>query len=635
MLGMIYVERMKKLLHRYVFSDNLPLDARIVNLVYIIGFATAGTATVSRFFIIFNLPVNLMMAAIVASVGGLLYFSNRYSMHTVCGWVTVIVIGGILFPMAFFLLGGVTGGMGAYFVLGAVLVFLLAKGRALRILLPINLACSFLCYYVDFHFPDLAAKLSAEQQYMDAVQSFVLSGLFIGLVIKFQESLYIAEKEKGEKVAAALARRGELMRVVNGAASILLASDSDKFEGALLESLEMMARCIGVDHVHIWKNETREGVFYYSEQYAWADGEGLRSTRKWMEFPYADTLPSWETTLSLGHPINGVVSGFAPEERSRLIPYGIVSILVIPVFLHNQFWGFVSFDDTRNERSFPSDEVEILQSGSLLLVNAIARDAMMRKTRSAEERAKIMLDATPLCCNLWNKDFQVFDCNAEALKMLGVSDKEKYFENFFAYSPEFQPCGQSSFELGSSYVTAAFRDGRAVFEWMHQTGGGEPIPGEVTLVRVNLGDEEIVAGYTYDLRSYKKVLKDLDARLEQQQLMSAISQSFISKESMSVLINNALRNMGEFMGVSRVLIVVSDDKGDSHPIYVWLSSGEFATRPSTSGLSDALTTAFPRVLPSKGGIPSIACSDIHADGKYAVFEEVGLKAFIWSPQYVD
>jgi signal transduction histidine kinase/ActR/RegA family two-component response regulator len=72
--------------------------------------------------------------------------------------------------------------------------------------------------------------------------------------------------------------------------------------------------------------------------------------------------------------VNGPLHSFSPVEQERLASCGIKSILVIPIILHDTFWGIVSFDDCARERTFSKDEEDILHSGSLLLVNAITRN---------------------------------------------------------------------------------------------------------------------------------------------------------------------------------------------------------------------------------------------------------------------
>ncbi len=125
------------------------------------------------------------------------------------------------------------------------------------------------------------------------------------------------------------------------------------------------------------------------------------------------------------------------------------------------------------------------------------------KTKVAEERARIMLDSTPLCANFWNKDFENIDCNLAAVKLFRLKNKQEYLDRFFELSPEYQPDGRSSATAALENITTAFRDGSCTFEWMHNTLDGEPIPAEITLLREYYQNEPIVVGYTRDLREIK------------------------------------------------------------------------------------------------------------------------------------
>ncbi len=135
--------------------------------------------------------------------------------------------------------------------------------------------------------------------------------------------------------------------------------------------------------------------------------------------------------------------------------------------------------------------------------------ATMAKMREADERTQLMLDATPLCCNLWDTNFNNIDCNQEAVKLFELSSKQEYLDRFYQLSPELQPCGRPSSEMALENITIAFRDGYCRFEWMHQKLSGEPIPSEITLVRVKYRDGYIVAGYTRDLRELKAMLSEM------------------------------------------------------------------------------------------------------------------------------
>jgi len=241
---------------------------------------------------------------------------------------------------------------------------------------------------------------------------------------------------------------GRLLKAVNSAATVLLSADENEFEKSLREGMELMARCMDVDRIYIWQNEMKDSVLHYVQKFEWLNNTGLRgnTVRSLTGFLYSESIPEWEPKFIRGECVNGPLADLSQTERERLESYNIQSILVIPVHLQNRFIGFISFDDCHRERRFTEDEVSILRSASLMMVSALIRNETAAKMREADERTRLMLDATPLCCNLWDKDFNNIDCNEEAVKLFELRDKQEYLDRFFEISPKYQPDGRLSSE---------------------------------------------------------------------------------------------------------------------------------------------------------------------------------------------
>lgn len=126
-----------------------------------------------------------------------------------------------------------------------------------------------------------------------------------------------------------------------------------------------------------------------------------------------------------------------------------------------------------------------------------------QSSKRFRKRLRALLDATPLCLNLWNKNFENTMCNREALALFELENERDYLEHFYELSPERQPDGRLSVEKAEAKIIEALQRGRSQFRWLHCRRDGTPIPAEVTLVRIeNLDDDgsAMVAGYTRDLR---------------------------------------------------------------------------------------------------------------------------------------
>jgi signal transduction histidine kinase/DNA-binding response OmpR family regulator/HPt (histidine-containing phosphotransfer) domain-containing protein len=217
----------------------------------------------------------------------------------------------------------------------------------------------------------------------------------LSLITSFFAAIVIEKPyKKSSEMVMALERQTERLHTINSAAALLLRSDVDHFETDLRNCMGMMAGCVNADRVYVWKNHTEDGELHCSQQYEWSGGaEPQHGKSVTLDVSYARQLPGWEGKLSSGRHINGVVSSFSREEQAQLTPQGIVSILVIPVFLQGRFWGFIGFDDCHGAREFTTDEVSLLRSGSLMIANAILHIEMMLKLIQAQDAAVASAEA--------------------------------------------------------------------------------------------------------------------------------------------------------------------------------------------------------------------------------------------------
>ncbi|MDR1030482.1 MAG: response regulator [Treponema sp.] len=214
-------------------------------------------------------------------------------------------------------------------------------------------------------------------------------------------ALFFRRSQEGKRLeqtvherTSELIRQDRLLHTINDAASLLLASDLYQFNDAINRGMEMMARSVTIDRLYIWKNLVPNGPHEYTQLFCWfnpdmaAQPEILPRDQQSLQGSYTTSFPEWETNFSLGECINSPVKDLAPLEQKRLQQYGIHSILVIPVFLQDAFWGFLSFADCHKERYFSKDEEAILRSGSLLLANAVLRNETTQALTRSSEQAK-------------------------------------------------------------------------------------------------------------------------------------------------------------------------------------------------------------------------------------------------------
>jgi PAS domain S-box-containing protein len=80
-----------------------------------------------------------------------------------------------------------------------------------------------------------------------------------------------------------------------------------------------------------------------------------------------DGFGRWQKTFSENGIINGIVADFPTGEREILEPQDIKSLLAIPVFVHQKWFGFIGFDDTHTYKKWSDEDVDLLRTASEML----------------------------------------------------------------------------------------------------------------------------------------------------------------------------------------------------------------------------------------------------------------------------
>ncbi|MCL2243214.1 MAG: ATP-binding protein [Treponema sp.] len=175
--------------------------------------------------------------------------------------------------------------------------------------------------------------------------------------------------------------RDKMLQAVNNAAVLLLSVDENEdIDDSLTKSMELVGSSANADHVYIWRNEIIKGEMHFICAYNWCSdlGKGKKSISIGSKVSYKD-MPICESRFIRGEHISSPVSKMPEKEQAFFNAYEIKSILLIPLYLDKQFWGIFSIDDCRNERNFTEEEIAILRSVSLMMVNMINRHSLVAK----------------------------------------------------------------------------------------------------------------------------------------------------------------------------------------------------------------------------------------------------------------
>lgn len=173
------------------FSPDLPIDLVLFNIITAVGLV--GGILAIPFNIANHTSVVLTAVIVVCNILNVICiymanFKNRLKNSTIALCFLVAIA---LFPVMFFVTGGINSGMVCWFSMGIVFIFMLLDGMDFVFMLLTDVAIVVGCYVISYYHPEYVVELGSTQSvFFDVVQSLLITAFAIGFIIKFQRSIY-------------------------------------------------------------------------------------------------------------------------------------------------------------------------------------------------------------------------------------------------------------------------------------------------------------------------------------------------------------------------------------------------------------------------------------------------------------
>ncbi|MCD4824487.1 MAG: SpoIIE family protein phosphatase [Phycisphaerae bacterium] len=187
------------------------------------------------------------------------------------------------------------------------------------------------------------------------------------------------------KVEAALARRDAIMHAISDAAERFL--ESSDWESIIGPLLARFGKAVQASRAYIFQNRQDAGVLATNQRFEWvASGITAQIDNPDMQgLAYDGEFAAWADILGKGEPLYGPAESFPPRIQEMFRQQEIQSIILVPIFSGQTWWGYIGFDECKFPYEWSDVEINALRTAAGVLGAAIQRKLTEDKLKQARQ----------------------------------------------------------------------------------------------------------------------------------------------------------------------------------------------------------------------------------------------------------
>ena len=177
--------------------------------------------------------------------------------------------------------------------------------------------------------------------------------------------------------------------------SVRMLSETSELEHSFQQILEAMRKTVLADRSYIFlvEENSSEGPCMTQIHESCAEGVSPQiGNPDLQDLPFETGAPSLFPVLQANETFCGIVAEMAGPEREILGDQGVLSILIVPIFVNRMLWGFIGFDDCTTPREWQTEDVQILQTIAEVMGATISRRQATETLESKTKEQRLLLD---------------------------------------------------------------------------------------------------------------------------------------------------------------------------------------------------------------------------------------------------
>jgi PAS domain S-box-containing protein len=221
-----------------------------------------------------------------------------------------------------------------------------------------------------------------------------------------------------------ISRYAELLDMI--AVNLVRINSESDHDVVVVNLLEQIGKAVDVNRVYVFRshrNDETEGTFM-SQRFEWTDGTVTAEidNPQMQNMSYSDeAVKDCFESLANGEVVMGNIEDFPIATQRILDGQEIKSLLIVPVKIDNDLWGYFGFDECRYPRQWKNAEVSFLKSAAAIIANAIKRDAIQSALTLSELTYSSVINAMSEGVVIHDSTGKIMAFNKSAEEILGFT----------------------------------------------------------------------------------------------------------------------------------------------------------------------------------------------------------------------
>lgn len=187
----------KRFFRNLILESDMQFRERLFRIILLVCAAVSVLAILEGMIMDNTGIVVVPLCALMAVVGASLLLAFKYNKTELASVLLGIYVICILFPVIFFMSGGIKSGTMIWFVLALIYVFLMFSGKRLIIFLVLTVASDVAVYAAGYLHPEWINPMASELEvYVDSLFSIFVVGFSVGAILKVQTAVFEYERDK-------------------------------------------------------------------------------------------------------------------------------------------------------------------------------------------------------------------------------------------------------------------------------------------------------------------------------------------------------------------------------------------------------------------------------------------------------